>query len=329
MDYSQLDIIDIFTHITPPRYAEALDKKAKFKIRSSMANKIRLKALTDIEERLRMMDKFPKLKHVFTVPQPPLEDVVDAKTAVELARMSNDEMAEICQKYPDKFIAVANLPMNDIDAALKETERTIKQLNFKGIQLCTPSQGKAIDRPEYMELYALMTKFGLPIWIHPTGEDARPDYSGEEISKYELHWSIGWPYQTTLAMARLVYSGVFDKYPNLNFVTHHYGAMVPFFAHRLCVRRGVPSKQSCEEQFRLFYADTAVSASEITLKCGYEFFGPDRTVFGTDVPFGGPEAYTRTAKTLAALESLGLPESAMKKIISGNARKILGLNPID
>jgi predicted TIM-barrel fold metal-dependent hydrolase len=326
MDKTKLEIIDMFTHITPPRYAEALDKIAWSKICNSMANKMRPKALTDIEERFRMMAKFPKIKHVITVPQPPVEDIVDAQTAAELSRICNDELAAVVQKYPDKFIAVATIPINDIDAALKETERAIKTLKFKGVQLFTPSQGKAIDRPQYMELYALMAEYDLPIWIHPTGEASVPDYVGEESSKYELHWSIGWPYQTTLAMARLVFSGVFDKYPNLNFITHHYGGMVPFFAHRLSAGRREPSKISSGEQFQLFYGDTAVFASEITLKCGYEFFGADRTVFATDVPFGGPEAYTRTEKTLVALESLKLPEAALKKILSGNARRIMHLD---
>lgn len=321
-----LEIIDVFTHIAPLRYAEALDKAAWNKVSSSKGNNPRPRALVDVNERLRMMEKFPNLKHVLTGPQPPLEDVVDAGTAAELARICNDEIAEVCRKYPHKFIGVANIPMNNIDAALKETERAIKKLNFKGVQVFTPSRGRAIDGPEFLELYALMAKYDLPIWIHPTGEEVTPDYPTEDRSKYELNWSIGWPYQTTLAMARLVYSGVFDKFTDLSFITHHYGAMVPFFAHRLCAGRREPAKKSCDEQFKMFYADTAVFADALTMQFGYAYFGAGRTVFATDVPYGGQEAYTRTEKTLSALESLKLPEEKLKQILSGNARRIMHLD---
>jgi predicted TIM-barrel fold metal-dependent hydrolase len=326
MERADLEIIDMFTHIAPLCYAEALDKAAWHKVSGSMGNNPRPKALVDVNERFRLMEKLPRLRHVLTGPQPPLEDVVDAKTAAELARICNDEIAAVCYKYPDKFIGVANIPMNNIEATLKETERAIKTLNFKGVQVFTPSRSRAIDGPDFLELYGLMAKYDLPIWIHPTGEAVIPDYPNEDRSKYEINWSLGWPYQTSLAMARLVYSGVFEKYPNLNFITHHLGAMIPFFAHRLCAGRREPTKKSCNEQFKMFYADTAVFADTLTLQCGYAYFGAERTVFATDAPYGGPEAFNRAEQTLAALESLKLPEAALKKILSGNARRIMHLD---
>ena len=185
-----------------------------------------------------MMDKFKNYRQVLTIVQPGLESVVSAQDAAELARIANDEMAELVGKYPDRFAgAVASLPMNNVNAALKEAERSIRELNFKGIQLFTPVDGKPLDHLEFMDIYEMMSKFDLPIWIHPTGEASVPDYVGEAESKFGIFSSLGWPYQTSLAMARLVFGGVFDKYPNLKFIIHHCGAMIPFLLTDSSVRR--------------------------------------------------------------------------------------------
>jgi predicted TIM-barrel fold metal-dependent hydrolase len=103
--------------------------------------------------------------------------------------------------------------------------------------------------------------------------------------------------------------------------------MVPFFAHRLCAGRREPTKKSCSELFKSFYADTAVFADPLTMRCGYEYFGAERTVFATDAPYGGPPAFNRAEETLKALESLNLPEAKLKEILSGNARRIMHLDP--
>lgn len=123
-------------------------------------------ALTDLDLRFRHMDQYPGLRQVLSMAVPPLEYAVDATDAVDLARLANDEMAGLVQKHPDRFAAgIASLPMNDVDAAIRETERAVETLGLKGIQLYTPVNGRPLDRPEFLPLYEKMAGYGLPIWI--------------------------------------------------------------------------------------------------------------------------------------------------------------------
>jgi predicted TIM-barrel fold metal-dependent hydrolase len=320
MSRSDTEKIDIFSHISPPKYDKALWQKAKFTVIKEINASV--PALVDLDKRFHSMDQFEGLKQVLTIVQPPMESVVEAGDAVELARLANDEMAELVVKYPDRFAAAAGcLPMNDVDAALREADRVIRELNFKGVQIYTPVNGKPLDSPEFMELYKMMSGFDLPIWIHPTGEPSVPDYPNEDQSKYDLYASIGWPYQTTLGMARLVFSGIFDKYPNLKFIVHHLGAMVPFFAPRLGRPRAWLKKPP-EEYFKMFYVDTALHGYIPSLLCSYSFFGAEHILFGTDAPFAGEESIR---KNLKAIESIDLSDDSKTRIISGNTKSLLHL----
>ena len=129
--------IDIFPHILPIKYRDALHKKAEFGPLINLHNAI--PTLWDLDHRFRIMDKFDGLMQVLTITSPPMENIPNEQTAIDLARLANDEMAELVLKYPDRFAAaVASLPMNDMDAALDETDRAIKDLNLRGVQIFTP-----------------------------------------------------------------------------------------------------------------------------------------------------------------------------------------------
>ena len=175
------------------------------------------------------MDKFQDLVQVLTIAGPNVESVSNPKEAVDLAMIANDEMAELVLKYPDRFVgAVACLPMNDMDAALKEADRAINDLRFRGVEIFTDINGKPVDLPEFMPLYEKMESYNLPILLHPRRENLKADYAGETSSKYLIYTNFGWPYESSAAMARLAFSGVFDKYPRLKVLTHHAGGMIPF-----------------------------------------------------------------------------------------------------
>ena len=291
-------MIDMFPHILPVRYREALYKKSRdcFYIETNDAQP----ALSNLDIRFRVMDQFEGLVEVLNIVSPPIEYVVGPDDAVELAKMANDEMAELVAKYPDRFVAaVACLPMSNIDAALMETDRAIKELNFKGVQVYTSVNGKPLDSPEFMELYRKMEQYDLPVWIHPARDWDIPDYPGETQSKYNLFIMMGWPYETSLAMARLAHSGVLEKFPNLKFITHHCGGMVPFFARRFALRpAGVDLKSPPVEYMRKFYADTVLQGNTPALMCGHAFFGSEHMLFGTDYPFGGADMIRNTIDSI-------------------------------
>jgi aminocarboxymuconate-semialdehyde decarboxylase len=139
----------------------------------------------------------------------------------------------------------------------------------------------------------------------------------------------GWPFDTTQAIHRLIFSGTLEKYPSLKIVTHHLGAMLPFFDRRLEIESlDIPVKlpKPLSEYFKMIYGDTSIEGSVSALTCGYSFFGPDRIVFGTDYPFGPETGELRVRVNLNAIKSMDISEVDRTKILEGNAKKILKIN---
>jgi predicted TIM-barrel fold metal-dependent hydrolase len=320
--------IDAYSHIVPPKYRQAL-----YKIAPEMHDRQILPCppLYDLDHRFRIMDKYEPLRQVLTLGRIPVEHVAGPEKAAELAMIANEEMAELVFKYRDRFVAaLATLAMNNIDAALKEAERSIKDLKFKGVYLHTPVDEKPLDSPEFLPLYEMMSRYDLPIVIHPMRRIDHPDYLTEKESKYNMFSLFGWPYDTTSAMARLVFSGIMEKYPNLKIVTHHCGGMVPFFAERIRQftqqsefkrgqDNGIELKKTAVEYFKMFYADTAIYGNPEALKCGHTFFGPERILFGIDFPLGDTEFGDRNYRqTINAIEQMGISDE-------DNARKLMRL----
>lgn len=328
--------IDAFTHVITEKYKEAFWKYSdKFKTeRNFQENR---PALTDQKLRMSIIESYEDVVQVLSATLPPLEEIVPPEEAVALARISNDEMAEMIAKHPDKYMAaVANLPMNDMDATLKETERAVKELGFKGIQLHTNIQGKPLGSEEFMPLYEMMAGFDLPIWIHPCRRVTTPDYATEDASYHQLFSIFGWPYDTTAAMIRLVFSGIFEKFPDIKFITHHCGAMVPFFAGRVVVHYNNGLQRLGADHFpgltkhpieylRMFYADTALNGNTSALMCAYEFFGADHILFATDMPYDPENGAVALKQTIEAIEGMDITEESKKKIYEGNARRLLHL----
>lgn len=143
-------------------------------------------------------------------------------------------MAELVEKYPDRFAAaIAALPLNDLDASLKEIDRAIRDLRLRGIQMYSDVNGMPLDAEALYPIYEKMERYNLPILIHPKRSPALPDYPGEENSRYRAWTKLGWPVASSMAMFRLVYGGVMERFPNLKIVTHHCGGVIPYLAGRM------------------------------------------------------------------------------------------------
>ncbi len=327
---TSLRIIDIFPHIMTARVQQSLEEKSKDR-RYAMQTRKTAPALFDLEERWRDLGQCEGLVEVLNI-NAPIEYMLDPKDAVEVARMANDDLAELVARFPDRFVAaIACLPLNDMDAALAETDRAIKELHFKGIRMHSSMNLKPMDSPEFFDLYEKMEQFDLPIWVHPVRDLDLPDYPGEKNSKYGMVHILGWPYETSLAMARLVSGGVMERFPRLNFITHHCGGMVPFFADRLAAMlsrsgninpgKGTAAGSSPAGQLKRFYGDTVVHGNTSALMCGYDFFGADHLLFGTDYPSGGGGRRTN----IDAVEKMHISRQDKEKIFSRNAEGLLHL----
>lgn len=328
--------IDAYSHISPPKYTEIVRQKYPVMYNQILGNCI---PLYNLDERFKIMDMYEGLVQVLTVgPVPPIEDFADPQQTVELARMANDEMAELILKYRDRFVAaIALLPMNNPDAALKETDRAITELGFKGIYVHSNINGKPLDSPEFLPLWEKMAKYNLPIYIHPWRSDNFADYPTEQTSKYMIASTFGWPYETTAAMTRFIFSGILEKYPNLKIITHHCGGMVPYFQQRIHQHYGLASmdpgarsayirtlSKAPLEYFKMFYNDTAIHGNTYALMCAYDLCGANHLVFGADMPLGdyyfGFRSYRQT---INAIEAMNITPGEKKKIFVDNAVSLL------
>lgn len=325
--------IDIYAHLMTQPVVDAFVKRVgNEEIVGMRPDEGVEKGWFDIEKRFEIMNKFPGLVQVLIPTGQPLESYASPKDAAYIAKLYNDELAGMVHQHPDKFVAaVACIPMNNLDAALKEIDRAINQLGFKGIFIQTPINGRPMDLPEFTPIYERMSSYDLPIWIHPTRHFSFRDYTDEDASKYGLYHVFGWPYETSIAMGRLVCSGILAKYPNLKFVTHHAGAMIPFFAGRIPMincsfGKGRVSAEELFKQFRKFYNDTALNGNACGIVCAHTFFGTEHLLFGTDMPYGPKlgEQFIRT--TIDAIETMSISNADKKKIYEGNAKALLHLD---
>lgn len=337
--------LDIFPHIFPQSFFERMKRIAEANpaLAASIKRWLNIPVLWDLDARIRMMAKFRGYQQVLTLSLPAIEYIGGPEEAPALARLANDGMAEIVATHPDQFPAfVASLPMNNVPAALEEMDRAIAKLGAKGIQLFTNVNGRPLDDPEFYPVFErCVKKYDLPVWLHPVRTAKFADYPVESKSKYEIWWLFGWPYETSACMARIVFSGMLQKLPDLKIITHHLGAMVPYFDERIGLGMDQMGARTSDEDygallkrlgkrpldyFKMFYGDTSVNGSAPAIRCGLDFFGTDRVLFGTDCPFdpeGGP-AFIR--ESIRAIDSLKLAESVRNKIYHGNAVKMLGLH---
>jgi uncharacterized protein len=331
--------IDVFPHILPRRYFERMLDVAP----RGMALQKRMSGipvLVDLEERFRIMDRYEDYRQVLTLANPPIEVVGGPDASPDLARLANDCMAEIVERHPDRFPAfVASLPMNNPEAALGEIDRALDALGATGVQMFSNVAGRPLDAPEFQPLFARLAERRLPIWLHPA-RPALADYAGEPRSKYDLWWAFGWPYDTTLAMGRLVFSGLFDRHPALVVITHHMGAMVPFCAGRVgggLDQLGTRSDDAEDaaalgrlrrrpiDYFKMFYGDTALFGAWHAMESGLAFFGADHILFGTDMPFDPERGPGFIRDTIAAMDRMRASDAEKAAIYEGNARRLLRL----
>jgi len=335
--------LDIFPHIFPKPYFDKMIEIVPSK--DAIRRWTNIPVLYDLEKRLQMMDEFEQYQQVLTLSMPAIEYVAQPDQSPALARLANDGMHDICARHSDRFPAwVASVPMNNVKATLDEIGRAVEKFGAKGIQILTNVNGRPLDDPEFAPIFEKMHSYDLPIWMHPTRGQKFADYPTEKSSRFDIWWVFGWPYETSAAMARMVFSGFFDRWPKLKIITHHMGAMVPFLEARVGLGLDqLGSREGAEEgyrkivadmkakgkrpvdYFRQFYADTSINGSRAGMECGLSFFGIDHCLFGTDCPFdpeGGPLFIREIVK---AIDAMKLSAVDREKMYSGNAKRLLRL----
>ena len=332
--------IDIFNHIFPKTYFDKMVKVAPNG--KDMHKRVRnIPCIVDLDERFRIMDMFDEYAQIICLGSPPIEVFGPPPISTDMAKLANDGMAELVQKYPDRFPGfIASLPMNDPKGLLAEANRAIKDLGAVGVQVFTNVLGRPLTKPETMPLFDLMAELDRPIWMHPARGADFPDYKGEPKSHYEIWFVFGWPYETSVAMAHMVFSGLFDRHPDLKIITHHLGGMIPYFEGRVGPGWDQLGTRTSDEDytlllkklkkrpldyFRLFYADTALFGAREATICGLKFFGVDRVLFASDSPFDPEKGSAYIRSTIEIIDSLDIKAAERQAIYEGNAKRLLKL----
>lgn len=332
--------IDAFCHIWTGKFYERLKKITGTMMDITMRSE-KVPMITDLDVRFKIMDMFEDYQQVPTLASPPLELVADPEVAIEVSKIGNDDLADLCDKYPERFPGFVGIaPMNAPEEAVKEIERLLELPGALGVLVYSNVKGVALDHPQFEPFWDIMSKKDKPVWIHPARGTEMADYKTESESEYEIWWSLGWPYETAVAMSRIVFSRILDRYPDLKIITHHGGGMIPFVEGRVGAgwdQLGTRTshkdyktllkelKHRPYDYFRMFYADTATFGSLGALQCALGFYGADHMVFASDSPFdpeGGP-MYIR--ETIKVIERLEITEEEKIRIYHGNLERITGV----
>ena len=278
----------------------------------------------DAAARLALMDKYGVDMQALSQTAPVLLGY-NAADAADICRVSNDDNFTLCRAYPKRFVNICIISLLDMKSALKELDRCISDLDCRGVTVQSNQNGKGLDSPEYFPFYARLVEHDLPLLIHPTHWDSYPLVDMEK--GWRMMHIFGWPFDTTQAVWRLIFGGVLDRYPTLKIVTHHMGAMLPYFSRRIesNFNRHFKGKiaRDITEYWGNIYGDTAVDGTVAAYPCGYAFFGPDRLLYGTDYPFGTEAGEDYIRENLAGVRAMNIPANDMEKVLGGNAKKLL------
>lgn len=273
----------------------------------------------DLGARLRTMDKLGIDVHAFSLTTPGVH-IEKRERGIELARIVNDAFADAVRRHAGRFAALAALPLQDPAAAVEELERAVG-LGHRGVLIFSNINGRTLDEEDYFPLWQKIEELDIPAFIHPTNPSALG-----QLADYRLTALMGFQFDTTAAVTRLIFGGVMERLPNLKLVVGHLGGTIPFMAER--VERGYEVYPECRERitrppseyFRRIYIDT-VNFNPAALRLGLDFAGADHIVFGSDYP----HQVGYIDRALKAVRGMPVSEADRARILGGNAKALLKL----
>jgi len=274
--------------------------------------------MNNVNKRIEDMDQSGFDMQILTLSAPSV-DIFPVEIGETLAKVVNDEIARICQEDPDHFMAFATLPFIDPDRTVKELERCIDALGFKGACMGTNINGMGLDDQILYPFYERMADYDLPIHIHP-----RAPADKETYKDYRLVPMIGFEMELCIAVVRLIMGGVMERFPNLKFIVSHLGGALPYLAER--IQNCYEAYPECQENISLpakdylkrFYYDT-VSFFEPALMCAYSFLGARRLILGSDYP----HVIGDIREAVTSIEHLDIPQTDKEMIYSANILRLI------
>jgi aminocarboxymuconate-semialdehyde decarboxylase len=321
---------DLHTHFYTPEFFQAVkDLPSEFSFDKSSTGQTIITyrgarffgvtpAMTDVSKRLEDMDRVGIDVEVVSLSTPNLF-FTSAEHQPNVAKMMNDSYAELIAKHPKRFKGFASIPMDAPDAALSELHRAIDELKLNGVILLSNIGGRPLTAPEYRPFFAEANRMRLCIFLHPM-----LPANSDSFREYVLGPIIGFPFDTSLAVARMCYDGMFEEFPDIRWIIGHLGGAVPYLMERM--DNGFRDFTDCRAKIdklpsvylkRLYY-DT-VSFSPHTLNMVKNMVGADHMVMGSDYP----HLLGSIDRAVSSIEDLGLSDSETQQIFSGTALRIL------
>jgi aminocarboxymuconate-semialdehyde decarboxylase len=326
-----MTIIDCHNHFFPPEYLEAIQSgPSNVKVTYDADGNpllhypgdynIVVPEHRDIARRAEVLEELGVDKQVLSFTTPGVH-IESPKRAIELAQMVNDSFAEIIKNYSDRFAAFATLPLNDPEASVVEMERVFVELGFKGVTLHSNVNGIELSDKRFLPLFEKANELGLVFDIHPSFP-----VGVEAMTDYWLMPLVGFPFDTTLTAAKLVFSGIVERYPRIEWILGHLGGAIPYLAERL--DRGFHAFKECREHLsrlpseylKEFFYDT-VNFDGKALQLAIDFAGADHLVAGSDYP----HQIGSLARMKSTIKEMGISDDERAAISFGNATRLLGL----
>ncbi|MDX1645928.1 MAG: amidohydrolase family protein [Longimicrobiales bacterium] len=324
-------LIDFHNHYYPHEYLDAIrkggsafgmtvDMDGNPVLHSPGDYNVLVPGHRDLDVRERVLDEAGVDMQVITFTAPGTS-IEEPSRAVELSRIVNDALAKEVKNREDRFTSLATLPMNAPRAAELEVERVMGMLGLPGVMLLSNASGVPLHDERFAGVFQRLDEAEALVYIHPTYP-----VGVEVMEEYMLMPMVGFLFDTTLAAAGLVYSGILERHPGITWVLAHLGGAVPYMAERF--DRGFEAYPACRErctvppseQLQRVYYDT-VNFDEACLRLAIDFAGVEHIVAGSDYPhqIGSLE------KMKASLDALDLSEEERRAVRGGNAARILGL----
>jgi aminocarboxymuconate-semialdehyde decarboxylase len=321
--------IDIHAHFVDQRYLDELRRVLNLQSERTEDGKTLLRhhgytlawtrpEMYDLHHRLREMDRKGIDVAALSLSTPSVYPWTGA-AQVEIARHVNDALAGICRAHPDRLIGLATLPLSDIEASLSEIDRAVGELGMKGVAIGSNIGGAPLNDARFEPLWAKINRLRLPVFEHPM---MPKDTS--EMGEFELALRVGLIFDTTLVAARLIYSGIFERYPDFPYILAHTGGALIVLLERLdngyrlfpdCRKyiNQMPSKYA-----QRLYFDTCAFGEE-ALMLAHRTVGASQLLLGTDAPFIGSDT--------SHVTRLPISDRDKAAILGTNAAAMFSLSP--
>ncbi|MGE5818509.1 MAG: amidohydrolase family protein [Deltaproteobacteria bacterium] len=321
--------IDIHAHFVPEEYLRVIEAEGEpygLRVRQGrdgpliMIGQIPIGPITahyhNLDLRLKAMDAERVAVHALSL-MPPMVYWAQGPLGSQLARLVNNAMAEASRLHPDRFVALATLPLQDPEAAVTEVGRAVRELGCRGIYLGTNIHGKELTEPSFLPVFDRIHELRVPIFLHPISV-----IGAQRLTHYYFHNLLGNPFDTAVAAANLIFSGLLDAFPQLEICLPHAGGALPYVIGRL--DHGWEVRQECKalkkppsSYLRRFTYDT-ISHAPDALRYLIDLVGVDRVMMGSDYCFD--MGYEHPIEVIGGLK---LNRNDQEKILGGNAKRLL------